>query len=203
MLVLSPYTKSLVILLDPNGNIVGIYVSSSGSGYLDDFTFTIGANTDYPEVSASGSGAEIVINAEYDASGGVCLARYITKRTILADGFDAGDIRIFLSANKPVGTEITVFVKLLSGSDATEFKDRKYQKLVCINPTTAPSSTIQDYRDYEYRASLVDNFITYTSDEGITYDTFKSFAVKVVMTSSDPAVVPKVKDLRVIALPAE
>lgn len=189
--------------VDANGNVVGIFVSSSGSGYIDDFSIALGANSTNPEVAASGTGAEIVVNSEYDASGGPCLARYITKQIILADGFDAGDIRVFLAGNKPIGTEIHVFVKLLSGSDSTEFRDRPYQKLVCVNPTISPSATPFEYRDYEYRPSATENFISYTSEAGVNYDTFKSFAVKIVLTSSDPAVISKVKDLRVIALPAE
>lgn len=183
------------LVVDANGNVVSVNVTSSGSGYLDDFSISYYTDPTTP--------ATIVVNSEYDSSGGPCLARYITKQIILADGFDAGDIRVFLAANKPAGTEITVFVKLLSGSDSTEFRDRDYQKLVCINPTVSPSQTPFEYRDYEYRPSATDNFITYTSESGVTYDTFKSFAVKIVMTSSDPAVIPKVKDLRVIALPAE
>lgn len=183
--------------VNANGNVARINVLSVGSGYLDDFTISYALT---PTVS---SNAEIVVNSEYDSSGGPCLSRYITKQIILADGFDAGDLRVFLAANKPVGTEITVFVKILSGSDATQFRDRPYQKLVCINPTVSPSQTPYEYRDYEYRPSATDNFITYTSDAGVTYDTFKSFAVKIVMTSSDPAVIPKVRDLRIIALPAE
>jgi len=185
------------IEVNGSGNVVSVNVLSIGSGYLDDFTIS------YAQTPLVSSNAEIIVNSEYDSSGGPCLARYITKQIILADGFDAGDIRIFLAANKPIGTEVTVFVKLLSGSDLTEFRDRSYQKLVCINPTVSPSATPYEYRDYEYRPSITDNFITYTSDAGVTYDTFKSFAVKIVMTSSDPAVVPKVKDLRIIALPAE
>lgn len=180
-----------------NSNVVSVNVLSVGSGYLDKFTIS------YAKTPAVSSNAEIVVNTEYDSSGGPCLARYITKQIILADGFDAGDIRIFLAANKPIGTEVTVFVKLLSGSDSTQFRDREYQKLTCVNPTVSPSATPYEYRDYEYRPSLVNNFINYTSAAGVTYDTFKSFAVKIVMTSSDPAVVPKVKDLRIIALPAE
>jgi len=45
--------------------------------------------------------------------------------------------------------------------------------------------------------------LTYTSSNGVTYDTFKTFAIKIVLTSSDPAIVPSIKDLRIIATPAE
>ena len=188
---------------DANGNILSIFVSSNGSGYIDDYTITIGANTNYPAVAASGSGGSVVLNTEYDSSGGPCLARYITRQISLADGFDSGDLRVFLSANKPTGTEVDVFCKLLSASDSTPFRDRRYQKLVCVNPTTTASLSPNDYRDYEFRPSTTDNFVQYTSSNGVTYDTFKTFSIKIVMRSEDPTVVPKVKDLRIIALPAE
>ena len=73
----------------------------------------------------------------------------------------------------------------------------------CFNPTITPSQTEYDFREYEYRPSLISNAITYTNESGATFDSFKTFAIKIVMTSTDPAVVPKVQDLRIIALPAE
>jgi hypothetical protein len=193
------------LVVDGSGGITGITVSSPGSGYIDDYTITIGANTNYPSVAGAGAGTSgsVVLNTEYDSSGGPCLARYITRQIQLAPGFDAGDLRVFLTANKPLGTEIDVFCKLLSGSDGTAFKDRRYQKLTNINPTTVPSLTPYDFIDYEYRPSATDNFVTYTSGNGVTYDTFLTFSIKIVLRSSDPTIVPKVKDLRVIALPAE
>jgi hypothetical protein len=182
----------------PTGNVVGINVASAGSGYYDDFTIS------YPLAGESTvtSNASIILNTEYDSSGGPCLARYITKPITLADGFDAGDLRVFLSANRPGNSEIHVYYKLLSGSDTTSFKDRPYQKMECFNPSTVPSLTDTDYREFEYRPSLTDDFVTYTSDSGVTYDSFKTFSIKIVMTTNDTTVVPKVKDLRIIALPA-
>jgi hypothetical protein len=183
------------LMVDGSGSIIGFDVVNSGSGYLDDFTVSIDSNT--------GTGASISLNSEFDSSGGPCDARYITKPITLTQGFDAGDLRVFLAANKQGSSEISVFCKLLSSSDSTDFKDRPYQKLVCVNPTTTPSKDGNDFREYEYRPSATDNFITYTSDDGGTYDTFNTFAIKIVMTSNDPAITPKVKDLRIIALPAE
>ena len=181
--------------VDANGNVVSINVQSSGTNYIDDFTINVNSNT--------GTGAEIVLNSEYDSSGGPCNARYITKPISLADGFDAGDLRVFLGANKPGNSEIEVFYKILSQNDPSTFKERRYQKMECVNPTTTPSSTESDYREYEYRPSLITNSVSYTSDSGVTYDTFKTFAIKIVMLSNDKSVVPKVKDLRIIALPGD
>jgi hypothetical protein len=183
------------VTVDANGNVIAIYVTSPGSGYLDDFDISYYTHPTTP--------ATIVLNSEYDSSGGPCLARYITKPVKLADGYDAGDLRVFLGANKPGSSEVSVFYKVLSDSDATPFKDRPYEKMVCINPTVTSSPDNETFRDYEYRPSATINAITYAGINGVTYDSFKTFAIKVVLTSSDPAIVPSVKDLRIIATPAE
>jgi|694.fasta_scaffold15769_6 hypothetical protein len=183
------------VTVDANGNVVAVYVTSPGSGYLDDFEISYYTHPTTP--------ATIVLNSEFDSSGGPCLARYITKPIKLADGYEAGDLRVFLSANKPGVSEVSVFYKVLSDSDGTEFDDRPYQKMVCINPTATPSQDLTTYREYEYRPSASVNQVTYTGTNGVTYDTFKTFAIKIVLTSSDPAIPPSVRDLRIIATPAE
>jgi hypothetical protein len=183
-----------------NGNVISFNVISSGFNYTDDFTIT------YPDTSdASGNitaNAVVTLNSEFDSSGGPCLARYITKPITLADGFDAGDLRVFLGANKPAGTEVHVFYKVLSSSDTTSFKDRPYQKMESFNPILSPSINPDEFREYEYRPSITSDEVSYTSDNGVTYDSFKTFSIKILMTSEDPSVIPRVKDLRIIALPA-
>jgi hypothetical protein len=182
-----------------NGNVLSVNVSSSGIGYTDDFSISFPDTGNTPNVT---SNTIVTLNSEFDSSGGPCLARYITKPIVLADGFDAGDLRVFLSANKPVGTEIHVFYKILSGSDNTSFADRPYGKFQTLNPTVGGSTEETEFREYEYKPSLTEDLVTYISEAGITYDTFKTFSVKIVMTSEDPSVIPRVKDLRIIALPS-
>ena len=183
------------------GNVVGINVLSGGSGYMDDYTISL------PDTGNSSgnvtANAVIVLNSEFDESGGPCEARYITKAVTLADGFDAGDLRVLLNGNIPPGTDIHVFYKILSASDSTTFKQRKYQKMLRVNATVIPSKTSNQFTEFEYRPSLIENNVSYNSDDGVTYDTFKTFSIKLVLTSIDPSVIPKVKDLRIIALPAE
>jgi hypothetical protein len=48
------------------------------------------------------------------------------------------------------------------------------------------------------------NVFAYTSLDGTsTYSTFKTFAIKIAMTTSNPAVVPSVFNMGVVALQAE
>ena len=42
--------------------------------------------------------------------------------------------------------------------------------------------------------------VTYTNTAGTTFNSFKQFQVKIGLSSENTAVVPKVADLRVIAL---
>jgi hypothetical protein len=47
-----------------------------------------------------------------------------------------------------------------------------------------------------------DNFISYTSTSGITYNNFSQFAIKIVLATSDSTRTPVLHDLRVLALPS-
>jgi hypothetical protein len=51
----------------------------------------------------------------------------------------------------------------------------------------------------QYSYKSVDGAITYTSS-GQTYDKFKTFSIKIVLASSSSTVIPKVKDMKAIAL---
>ena len=50
---------------------------------------------------------------------------------------------------------------------------------------------------------IASNKISYTNDAGIPYNTYKTFAIKIVMSSDITFDVPKIRDLRAIALPAK
>ena len=64
-------------------------------------------------------------------------------------------------------------------------------------PSSIYSGNEDDVKEYIYKTSGEE--IKYTSNF-TEYDTFKSFVVKVVMTSNNVTVVPKVRDIRIIAL---
>ena len=161
-----------------NGNVTGFNVASGGSGYIDDYSITIDDTTN-PSGNITAN-ASIVLNSEFDESGGPADARYITKPITLADGFDSGDLRVILNGNIPGNTDIHVFYKVLSSSDNTPFNERTYQKMERVNLNVIPSKTTREFTEFEYRPSLTENQITYTSENGVTYDTFKTFSIKIV-----------------------
>ena len=65
------------------------------------------------------------------------------------------------------------------------------------------SKNPKTYTGLEFRPSLDSNQIQYT-ENGILYPIggkFKNFQVKVCMTSSDASLIPRIKNLRISAVP--
>jgi hypothetical protein len=53
-------------------------------------------------------------------------ARYITKVVTLNDGFEASDLIVYLDVNRPAGTSIKVYCKVLNENDSDAFDDKFY-----------------------------------------------------------------------------
>ena len=56
-------------------------------------------------------------------------SRYITRRVELADGFEANDLVVYLDVNRPAGTDIKVYYKILSQNDSDNFDDKMYTEM--------------------------------------------------------------------------
>jgi hypothetical protein len=179
--------------------ITSVYLTSPGSGYVTSPTITIvDANT------TPGTGATIVYNGEDKKSGGNAVTRYMTRRVNLADGFDSGDLRVYLTGYKPSGSNIHVYYKILSRSDSDTFDTKNYQLMTEIGNGNFVSLTGNDYRELVFAPGIsgaANNSITYTTNTS-SFNSFKTFAIKIVMSGTSTTDVPKVRDIRAIALPA-
>ena len=193
------------------GSISRVWVQDGGSAYVDSPSVNLfatsaqsaGGYTGAMCVGTNANGASIIINGETSKSGGPAKARYIMRTVTLADGFDSGDIRVYLTAYKPAGSEIYVYFKPQSVSDIAKFSDLNWQLLTQINSGNFVSTQANDFRELIFAPGtngVANNSILYTS-ETTSFTNFKSFAIKVVMSGTDTVDVPLIKDLRVIALP--
>ena len=143
-------------------------------------------------------------------------SRYITKKIVLADGQEAEDIRVVLSAYKPVGTEIDVYARIQNAEDPDDFRDKHYTKLDQESAANTVSSIVNkdNFVELEYgfpsanatslgafNFSGNNNVVRYFNSANAHFDTYKYFSLKIVLrTSTGSHVVPRVKDLRAIAL---
>jgi hypothetical protein len=187
-----------------SGNIRNIYITSGGSGYATTPTITIS------DASTRQTGnANVVINiaGETSKSGGSGLAKYFTKKVVLAAGQDSGDLRVYYSAYKPVGTGVYVYYKILSSNDTQKFEEGNWQLMTQLGGYNTYSANRNDIIEYvcapgSFTSGLANNSIAYTGINGQTYNNFIQFAIKVVMATRDSTKIPIIEDIRALALPS-
>ena len=152
-----------------------------------------------------------IINAntlnEDAASGGKALNKYISQTIVLADGQDAEDLKVYLSAYRPPNTDVLVYAKFLNGSDSDTFAQKPWILLSKDDNGDSTYSSLADRNNYrEFIYNIPTTYMTgaagqfqYTTS-GTTFTGYKYFAIKIVLTGTNSAIVPRVADLRAIAL---
>lgn len=153
-------------------------------------------------------------NSDEDGAGGAATSKYISKVVTLADGLDAEDLKVFLTAYRPPGTTIEVYGKFLSGSDSDDINSKPWSLLVGkdTNPFSQNADRF-DFKEHEFNITPDTAPVTggaYLNSSGTIeyfnggskYNNYKYFAIKIVMLSTDHHRVPRVADIRAIALAA-
>lgn len=149
---------------------------------------------------------------------GSAKSKYISRKVELADGLDAEDIRVLLTAHQPPGTRVEAWVKFQASADENMFDDCRcirWTKLELKDQREVFSSAANrfDFVELEYVLGsatvlpisggaflLNGEDFTYIDKQGGIHNSFKFFAVKLVMLADNHSVVPRVKDMRAIAV---
>ena len=148
--------------------------------------------------------------------------RYITKPVELADGQDAEDLKVYLTAYKPSGAGIEVYARVHNPEDGESFNNKDFTPLTQITASNTFSDSVDrtDFKEFEFGFSANTNgqgflttansharlnssnneVVTYRAGDGSIYATYKTFALKIVMTSTGTNITPLVRDMRAIAL---
>lgn len=183
-----------------SGVITSVNFINTGSGYQSNPIVTI---TD-PTTRSGNSNTSIIIHGETSQSGGNGISKYFTKKVVLSSGNDSGDLRVFYTAYRPYGTNISVYYKILNRNDTQPFEDSSWQLMTTITNGNTFSNTRDNIYEFEAAPGIgnaPDNMISYTSDNGVTYTKFSQFAIKIVLSTNDNTNVPFLTDVRAIALP--
>lgn len=183
-----------------DGIIDAIYITTPGAGYIETPIVTIVDANNTP-----GTGAIAVATGETSVKGGPAATRYITKKVVLEGGFDSGDLSVYLSAYRPLGTDINVYYKVLSRNDTQGFDEGYWQLMTKVNSCDGLYSQARaDVHEYTFSPGTLgkeQGYVSYLSNNGQTYYTFSQFAIKIVLTTTDTTLVPYLSDMRCIALP--
>jgi hypothetical protein len=148
------------------------------------------------------------VTGEDGASGGYLQNKYISKTVTLAQGQDAEDMQVVLTAYRPPNTDARVWVKILNGEDSDTLEQNSWIELEKMNDGDLVYSSLSNRDDFkEYQFGFPTSYLTgtngevqYTNSQGITFTGYKYFAVKIGLTATDSAVIPRVADLRTLAL---
>jgi hypothetical protein len=169
-----------------------------------------GSHTSYPSTSGTLTctpvNATAIVGGEDHSSGGNAIARYQTKQVILADGFDSGDLRVWLDGIIPSGTSVQVYYKVMSKSDTDQFANKPWILMTPLNPVNSPDQITIVENQYvpSLNGENPSGTLSYTVNN-VQYPlggTFKYFAIKLVLFAADSSVPPVVTGLRVAAFPA-
>ena len=159
---------------------------------------------------------KVLINAntvdEAATQGGQLFNKYISKIVTLADYQDAEDMNVFLTAYRPPQTDVKVWMKLLNGEDSDPMAQKVWiemEKSYGGDSTYSSFSNKNDFKEYKYLLPAktdttggldANGIFTYKNTANVQFSTFKSFQIKVGLIGDNSAVVPRVADLRTVAL---
>ena len=107
--------------------------------------------------------------------------------------FYSTDIKAYFLANIPAECSVIPYYRVASLTDNI-LEDNDW---IPMTLDTVGSANSAGFAEYKYKAPYVVSSNTVALSTG---ETFGTFSVKLVMLSSNPVKVPKIKDLRVLAL---
>lgn len=226
----SPYTADAYFTFDASENYTfdeekAVFSRSNeiallSSNYSNKIRSTMSTSTNYlsPVFDLKRSQSIIVDNLvnsstvdEASTQGGQLFNKYISKIVTLADYQDAEDMNVFLTAYRPPGTDVKVWIKLLNGQDSDPMSQKTWiemEKSYGGDVTYSSIANENDFKEYKFLLPAQTLSTGGLDAEGIfkykvgdaTFSTFKSFQIKVGLLADNSAVVPRVADLRTIAL---
>lgn len=149
--------------------------------------------------------------------------RHISKVVELADGNEAEDLKVYVTAWRPTGTDVKVYARIHNPEDPEGIYDKDFTPMtISTDSQYSDSVNRKDFKELEFSFSANtdgqgflsassannharlntsdDEVVWYMNGEGSQFRTFKNFAIKIVLTSGSSAVVPLVNDMRAIAL---
>jgi len=137
-----------------HGTIIANYLGGSSS--VDPSVFTPGSNvctllsSNVTATMRYVNNSLSILATEKAPGSGTAKARYISKKVVLADTQDAEDLKVYVAAYKPAGTDIYVFAKFWNGYDPESFDIKQWTQLTTDNTLVSSKANVDDFIEYEY-----------------------------------------------------
>lgn len=147
---------------------------------------------DNPDSSAStGYNVPIDFVPETDPQNGSALAKHIAKPISLAQS--ASGLKILVGANVPTEANIHMYYRTVEEGSDSDILNKNWI-LTNVDEVPPKNTNAKDFNEYRY---------TVGGTFANTLPEFNQYQIKAVMTSTNSAKVPRITDLRTIALGAD
>jgi hypothetical protein len=206
----TPYTKGMVFNDATTFNQKGcvIYSKSNDVNETKGLQLVMTLNNEYdtstPVVDVENALMHVNRYRISDVTGDDAQAVYISKVVTLAEGFDAEDFKLYITGYRPNDTDIKTYIRVQNASDPQSIEDNPWIPMTMVEGVGVFCSTtnLDDFREFVYdisKANKVGGAVVYSNTTG-KYVGYKSFQIKIEMTSSKIGVVPRLLDYRGVAL---
>ncbi len=120
-------------------------------------------------------------------------ARYISRIVNLDTGFESSGFKLALAVNKPAGTKIQAFLKYQPEEQTNEFHTNPWVRLI-------PEMGLEEFDNFTSLSEDKYTDIKFDLPETNTLSVYNKFAIKICLYTNNEALVPKIKDLRGVAV---
>jgi hypothetical protein len=183
------------------GELIGIRVINGGSGFYESATIEVSTDIGFCDTQISPAvnpvAPLLTVFGETNYSGGNAIARYVSRQVTLPEERVSSDnLSIRLRGYRPRGSDIEVYYKVINQADDTDFDKIKYVRMDLVNKNRY-SENVDDIIEMEWRP--VGDGVSYTNPEGIEFNSFVTFSIKICLFTTSKSRVPYAQDMRVIA----
>jgi len=146
--IIASKSNEYAIIQDGAGAPTGVH---SGAGYTN---IVASSNNDFVGVTVkdfSTTFSRYNINSDYSAENGDygnAASKHITKKITFAQDKKAEDLLVYLSAYKPLNTDIKVFARLYNSNDPEAFDDKDWTLLELLDPVAPKFSSSTNSNDF-------------------------------------------------------
>lgn len=143
------------------------------------------------------------LNAYRYRINGTYTPAWVSKDVHLAEGFEAEDFKLWLTAHRPHGTNIRVYIRVRNDADDTPLRDIDWIEMTMTEGSNlyVPKKHRTKFKEYAFEvpdSAKANGIIEYSDDSG-DFLGFNVFSVKIVLESDVDNIVPRVSDVRGVA----
>jgi hypothetical protein len=116
---------------------------------------------------------------------GNAMTKYVSKKIVLADGQEAEDLKVYITAYRPSGTDVKLYAKFYNSQDSESFNDKVWTEMqydIGGDLVYSSPSNTKDYIEYEFSVPST-NSVDYAAFSNTGVDIYTALGGGVTINS--------------------